>query len=59
MIREMVELLQQINATLLQMHAEQLKQTFLLHCSAVTLGILWGCMTWALVCFSKNERDFL
>jgi len=53
------DLLEQINATLLQMHAQDLKQTFLLHCCAITLGILWGAVTWGLVCLSKNERDFL
>ena len=58
-MKDVVEVLQQIHALLLQMQAQQLKQVFLLHCCAVTLGILWGCMTWALVCISKNERDFL
>jgi len=53
------DLLEQIAATLTQMHAQDLKQTFLLQCCAITLGILWGALTWGLVCLSKNERDFL
>jgi len=56
---QILELLQGISNTLTLMHAQSIKQTFLLQCCALTLGILWGGLTWALVCLSKNERDFL
>ena len=51
------DLLEQIAATLALMHAQDLKQTFLLHCCAITLGILWGALTAAIAANAVVNLD--
>ena len=52
------ELLQEISAKLTALHDIAAQQAFAMNCCALALGIMWGAMTWALLLWSKNEREF-
>ena len=52
------ELLQEIISKLTVLNERAAEQAFALNCCALALGIMWGAMTWALLLWSKNEREF-